>query len=510
MTAARLQGPWVLVLDVGSSSVRAWLFDADGDGVDPGPEAQRPYAWRARPAGAMEQEAAPILEAVVAAVDAALEHARAAGLAIAAVATTTLWHSLLGVGGAGEPLTPVYAWGDVRAAPDALALRAEVEEREVHRRTGCFLHPSYPSVKLLWLRRTAPERFRAVAGWISVAEYLEQRLFGTRRASLSMASGSGLLDLHRLRWDPWWLERAGIAESQLSPLVDAGEAQRGLRPEWAARWPELADVPWFPALGDGACANVGSGAVGRGALALTIGTSAAVRTLWEAETAEVPEGLWCYRLDRRRWVAGRALSNGGNGVAYLRGLLALPPQREWDAAVARLGPDSHGLTVLPYLVGERGPGWLHETRASVVGLTGATPPEHLLRAWLEAVAYRIAGGCALLEEWLGPVRRVHASGGALHGSASWPQILADVLHRPVHVPMEPEATSRGAALVALERLGTIPDLAAVPTRMAAAFEPDAARHAVYRGAMARQAALEAALRPWQDQFLAPPGPPGGA
>lgn len=485
------------MLDVGSSSARAWLYDREGTGVDAGPDAQRRYAWRTEPPGAMENDPEALVEAAVAAVDAALAHARAAGLRIAAVAVTAFWHSLLALDRHGAPLTPVYGWGDTRAGPEAVRLAGEVDEAALHRRTGCFLHPSYPAVRLSWLRRARPEVFARAAAWVSFAEHLEERLFGRRRCSLSMASGTGLLDVHRLRWDEEALEMAGVRPGALSELVDTDAPIRGLLPAFAARWPELADVDWFPALGDGACANLGSGAVGLGRIGVTVGTSAAARALWRPEgEVAIPRWLWGYRLDRRWWIAGGALSNGGNAVDWLRGLLALAPERRWESAVAGMEADSHGLTILPFLVGERGPGWLHETQSVVVGMRPSTSPEQVLRAWMEAVAYRIAGVCERLEEVLGGEPRVTASGGALHASPAWAQILADVLGRGVSLPVEREATARGAALVAQERLGWISSLDAAPAEEAVRFEPREEPHRRHRAARERQRSLEGALAPW--------------
>jgi gluconokinase len=491
--------PWVLVLDVGTSSVRVWFYDRQAKGLDPGPGAQREYVWHTTADGAMEAGADALFQQVVRVIDAALSHAREAGLEIAAVAIATFWHSLVGLKPDGSPATPLYSWGDTRAADAALRLRERLDEEAVHRRTGSFLHPSYPSAKLLWLRERDSAAFERVAAWGSFAEYLEQRFFGERRCSFSMASGSGLLDIHRLVWDEEMLEATGLHADRLSPLVDTDAPPRGLEPEFAWRWPELTRVPWFPALGDGACANVGSGAVGRDRMGLTVGTSAAVRTLWEPEGEEepVPLGLWCYRLDRRRFVAGGALSNGGNAVAYLRRTLHLPGEREWEAELAVMEPDAHGLTILPFLVGERGPGWQAETEAAVMGLTQATPAVHVLHAWLEAVAYRVAGVYRLLENVFGAPERVLASGGALHASPVWTQILADVLGRPLALTNEREAAARGAALVAQEQLGWLRDLREVPVPETVDFEPDVGHHTRYGAAIHRQRALEEALGPWR-------------
>lgn len=487
----------VLVLDVGSSSVRTRLFDARGEALPPGAGSRRPYRWRAPEPGAMEVSAESLLGHVVETMDAALAQARAAGVEVAAVAVSASWHGLLGLDREGAPVSPLLSWGDGRAWRTALELRRRMDEGAVHARTGCFLHPSYPAVKLAWLREARPGEFARAAAWLSFPEYLETRLFGRRRCSLSMASGTGLLDVHALRWDEEMLGAAGVDADALSPLVDAGNALRGLLPAWAERWPELADVPWFPALGDGACANVGSGAVGADRRALTVGTSAAVRALWEpAGDFTVPEGLWCYRLDARRVVSGRALSNGGNGVAFLRGLLRTGDGPDWDEEVAGMAPDSHGLTVAPYLVPERTPDWRDLNGAAFVGLSSATTPAHLVRAWMEAVAYRLAEADRLLDSVFGATAVVRAGGGALHASPTWAQIVADVLDRPLLLAAEREVSGRGAALVAGERLGWIADLADAPALDAVALEPDPARHARYRAGMERQRRLAEALGSW--------------
>jgi gluconokinase len=159
-------------------------------------------------------------------------------------------------------------------------------------------------------------------------------------------------------------------------------------------------------------------------------------------------------------------------------------------------PDSHGLTILPFLMAERGPGWLSETRSVIVGATLDTSTEQLLRAWMEAVAYRIDAMYQRLRDVAGSAVEVRASGGALDASPTWGQILADVLDRPVALTVEPEATARGAAAVALERLGRIRDLAGLAAQVEVRYRPDAERHARYAEAVVRQQALLELLAPW--------------
>jgi gluconokinase len=407
---------------------------------------------------------------------------------IGAVAVATLAPSILAVDAAGRPLSSLITYADVRNAADARALRRSLDERVVQDRTGCPLHTSYWPARLAWFRRTRSDVSGATARWLTLGEYLELRLFGHCRVSYSAASWGGLLDRRRLVWDAPLLEFLGATPEQLSPLVDVYQPLAGLTGPYATRWPALRDVPWFPAIGDGAAANVGSGCTSRDRVALTVGTTGAVRAVLR-EAPEAPPGLWCYRVDRDHTLVGGATSEGGNVHAWLRRALRLPDLAEAESAVAGMPPDGHGLTVLPFFAGERSPGWADSARATIHGLSLATTPVAVLRASLEAVAYRFA----LIERRLcgqvSPAHRLIASGGSLLSSPAWMQICADVLGRVVVASAEPEATSRGAALLALHALGALGPIESAPAADGAMYEPDAGRHEIYEGAIARQQRL---------------------
>lgn len=242
-------------------------------------------------------------------------------------------------------------------------------------------------------------------------------------------------------------------------------------------------------MGDGAAANVGSGCVSPAQVALTVGTSAAVRVVVPSTVERVPWGLWCYRVDGRRSLLGGALSEGGNVFAWLKSTLQLPDPADLEPALAAMEPDAHGLTVLPFLAGERSPGWASRARATIHGLSLANTPLDILRAGLEAVACRVGLVFDLLRPLLTGDSRIVASGGALLKSPTWLQIMADVLGQPVAASQVQEVSARGAALLALEALGALEELAEAPPFIGAVFEPDAGRHARYREAVERQQAL---------------------
>lgn len=466
--------------------MRALLCDARG-AVVPGIEARLAYQPLSGADGAVTDDPDAALARVVWCIDAVLAQAGPLAAQITGVAVATLVSNFLVLDATDRPLTPLMTYADTRNALDAQALREHLDERAIHERTGCLLRTSYWPARLAWLQRVLPDVWRTAARFVTLGEYLELHFFGVRRVSFSVASWSGLLNRTTLAWDAALLDAVAVASDQLAPLVDVDAPLRGLRPVYAARWPQLADVPWFPAIGDGAAANVGSGCVTPERVALTIGSTGAIRVALP-QVAQMPHGLWCYRIDQRLALLGGATSEGGNVFGWLRGTLQLPPSAELERAVAALPPDAHGLTVLPFWAGERSPGWAGNARATIHGLTLGTAPVEIVRACLEAIAYRFALILAPIRAQLPGAPHLIASSGLLNSSA-WMQILADVLGLPLTASAETEATSRGAALPALVALGALPSLADAPIHDAETYAPDLAHHAIYAAAIERQRAL---------------------
>ena len=477
--------PLILTLDIGTSSSRAMLFDSQARPV-PGMMAQIPYQLQTTAAGDAYFDPAALLDRVVNTIDQLLQQAGPLAKQIGGVAVDTFVTNIVGIDKTGRPITPHYTYAGTRSAADAEALRRELDLAAVHNHTGCRIHSAYLPPLFRWLARTQPEVFKSVKYWMSIGEYLLYPLFGERRASYSMASWTGLLNRHSLSWDEEWLDYLSVAKEQLSPLVDVDRPMQGLQAPWAARWPALKDVPWFPAIGDGAAANIGSGCTGPERLALTIGTPGAMRVAFHQPIKTVPEGLWVYRINRAYALLGGATTEGGSLFAWCRQTLQLPAHVEAD--LAHMPPAGHGLTVLPCLGGDRAPDWLETARSTLHGLAFNTRPIDIFQAGLESMAYRFALSHRLIVPPLPPEHQVIASGAGLLNSPAWMQMVADVLGRPLLASAEKEATSRGAAALALDALGISGNR---PAAIAATFQPNPAHHARY------QAALEAHVELYQ-------------
>ncbi|HYZ78106.1 MAG TPA: gluconokinase [Gaiellaceae bacterium] len=435
----------VLALDVGTSSIRALVHNEDGE---PGGEmATRKYDTT---------DADEIVDCVRSAIDEALR-----GEEVDAVGASTFGHSLLVLDERGRPAAPVLTWRDTRSEDAADWLKRRLDPQAVHARTGAYLHSSYWPAKLAWLAEEEPELFRSAARFVSFADYLYERLTGERpQSSVSLASGTGLVDLASGDWDQELLETLGVDPERLPPLGD--EPAGG----------------WYPALFDGVCSNLGAGCVTRERAALMVGTSGAYRVLYETERPQPRRGLFLYRVDERRVLEGGALSDGGNVHYWLEDMLGAD---EDEASLAARDPDDHGLTFLALLGGERSPGWRGHVRGAVRGLSFETTSRDLRQAALEGVAFRFAAVAELLPE----VEEVVATGGALVHSPAWCQLMADALAQPIALSAVPEASLRGAAVATLERLGDT----AAEAPLGRTFEPRPDRADAYRRARERDRQL---------------------
>ncbi len=442
----------VLAVDIGTSSIRAGLFDARGREVSP--PVREAYDLVVGPDGKAEAGALGLVDLAVRSIDAALRRLPE-GCVIAAVGFSTFWHSLLGIDAHGAPTTEVMTWADTRSAASAADLRSRREFAVFHQTTGCPLHASFWPAKLHWLKTNHPRQARRTRHWVSAADFIFLHLFGRLSTSISLASGTGLFEHHGQRWSEIAIESLGIDRASLPEITAAPYS--GLAACYAERWPSLSDVPWYPAIGDGACSNVGAGCTDDSRIAFMLGTSGSMRILWEGRESAVEDpALWLYRLDERRLAGGMALAEGGNLVAWARRTLRLDGKpEEIELAISAMAPDTHGLTVLPFLVGERSPAWREDRTATIAGMTAATTPLHIQRAIMETVAVRFA----LLKERLDRARpgsrRIVATGSALLRSPAWLSMIADCLGQEIECSGVSEASLRGAAIVALERHGLV-------------------------------------------------------
>lgn len=487
----------ILAIDVGSSSVRAMLFEADDSRVQLIPDAlvQGHYTFDSDNSGRATVDAVFLRELLEQCLDEILAHDAASS--INAVGMATFVGNLLLCDGNNQPIVPLDTYADTRSDNYVDVLSREMDVSAHHQTTGTILNSAYwlPKLRFYDYPHNA-EPF--VLHFCDFATYCYQTWFGRDvPMTYSVASWSGMLNRENLDWDEESIRVSGCSREMFPDLADFSEAQEGLSADYASRWGKLADIPFYLAVGDGAAAQIGSGAITDNTAALTIGTTAAIRTVSTAPLPHVPAGCWSYRIDKNHHLTGGALSEGGNIFDWARKTLDLDGINIEDELLHRT-PGSHDLTIVPLLNGERSPGWRSDATGTIHGLRLSTTPMDILHALLESVALRLA--IIIKQLNLAPDIKMMATGGALHHSQVWSQMIATASGRELHLIGDAEATATGLAWMvhSVQRGGNITDYLAKVTRI---FKPETNHSVIFEGLQARQRDLYRQTEDLQNEIL---------
>ncbi len=480
-----MKPPYFLALDIGTSSVRSAIYDAEAN-VFEQTMVKNERLLTSTDDGGFEIDADEAFSQIVAAIDDVLKKIPEEVADIDYSATSSFWHSILGIDKNGKPTTKVFAWAETRPAKYVQNLRDDLDEKKIHNRTGCRFHSSYWTAKLLWLQEERKEEFEKTNKWISFCDYVVLKLSGEIKTSVSMASGTGIFDIRENIWDKELLEYLQINKDNLPEIAEKDDDTFQLNDEYKKRWEKLKDTKFFFAIGDGAGNNIGANCVQRDRAALMIGTSGAMRVAFEGEVPdEIPFGLWCYRIDRRRILIGGALSNGGGLYGWLKKNFRLKKNDDkTENKIEARQADGHGITFLPFLAGERSTGYHENAYGSIIGLRSSHDKIDIVQAALEAVAYRFAEIYDDLSKVL-EIKQIIASGGALRESPIWTQIICDTLGQNMNLPATREASSTGVILLASEYVGEIADITKLELSLGREFIFDEKNHGIYKKARKR-------------------------
>jgi gluconokinase len=425
-------------IDIGTTATKAMVFTREGKVVDYQCISYEMY--HPQPDWSV-QKPSVVLKAVVDCIENLTQKITPQFISFSAA-----MQSLISVDSNGEPLTDVILWADNRASEIAQNLRESDLGLQFYEKTGIPIHTFCPMTKILWLKENEPEIFEKTYKFISLKEYIWHHLTGEYVIDSSMASGTGMMNIECLCWNDKILDFIGISQEKLSTIVSPTHSAKSL----------LNNQTLFLGGGDGALANLGTGAMKKGRMSLTIGTSGAVRLPIEKPFIDNEMRTQCYHLIDNQYLTLGAVNNGAIVLQWLKESI-LQTNESFDELILQaqnVPAGSNGLIFVPYLLGERAPIWDASAQGTILGITINHTKSHFIRATLEGILF----GLLSITEILLPVKKerekiiIMASGGFAKNDI-WLQIAADIFQMKVAVSQKVEGSAWGAVLIGFIAFG---------------------------------------------------------
>jgi len=445
-----MEKKYILALDQGTSSARAILYDNKAEIIG---QAQLGFSQFYPYQNWVEQDAEEIYDTQVKTVKNLLTSTNISINEIAAVGitnqreTTIVWDKKTGIA-----ICPAIVWQDKRTEQQCVNMRAEFGEI-VKAKTGLIIDSYFSATKINWIldnvdgaRQRAENgelAFGTVDTWL-VYNLTNQKSFIT---DYSNASRTLLFNINTMEWDTELLEIFNVPAAMLPKVVDNGGKLAVIDSSVFGQELIIASL-----LGDQQASLFGHTCFAQGSIKSTYGTG----SFMLMNTGEKPtfsdngllttiawrmKGKTTYALEGNIFIAGAA-------IKWLRDQLQIINSADESEYLALSVPNSGGVKVIPALAGLGAPYWNNDVQGAILGLTLGTKKEHIVRATLEALAYRTKDMLDLMEADSGlSIKQLAVDGGASSNSFLM-QYVADMLQIEVNRPRNLESTSLGAAYLA--------------------------------------------------------------
>lgn len=445
---------YAIGIDIGTTSTKVVLFDERGAAVV---HHAKSYPLLSEEPGSAEQNPDEIYEAVVYSLRETVRKSGDLAERIGFISFSTAMHSLIAVDRDGTPLTKSITWADTRSEPYTASIKGSSAAVDLYKRTGVPIHPMTPLFKLQWLKNESPDIFRKAESFVGIKDYILYRWFGEWVTDYASAAATGLWNMHELTWDEEALRLAAITPEKL-PAIQPTTFYWDTLSETLAKESGLdPSVKVVIGATDGPLSNLGVGAISPGDVAVTIGTSGAIRTTSTSPVLDAEGRTFCYPITEKHWVSGGPVNNGGLAFQWIHDLFQKDGESAYETfseEAKSVEPGAEGLLFLPYLTGERAPLWDAQAKGSFIGLTLRHTQKHMVRAVLEGTILNLYSVYSLIKDHVDDAKtiKIFATGGFTN-SPLWKQILADVFQTEVSIPEHTESSCLGAVLLGRFALG---------------------------------------------------------
>lgn len=452
-------GKNVLAIDLGTSSVRAMIVDEQGNIL--GKEQSRYSVIRVSDY-MQEQSPDEIYGHFIETVKACVKQAGDKAEEIGVVAFSSQMYNIFPVDGQGNVLYNMILWSDSRSEKQAERMAALYGKDCLYEATGCPLNSMYPFSKILWMKEEEREITERAVKYISIKEYIVEKMTGRYIVDYSMAASTGIFNIHTMKWDEKALQYLGLTEEAFSLPVSGLSCFDFVNDDLRAELGLPAEIKVVSAGGDGPMAQIGSGACEEGSVNMDIGTSAAARVIAHQPIVDGGGRMWTYAVTEDSWVYGGILSNAGNGYHWLIQNIAEFMQAETmddvfdtvEEKMEKLPPIREELLFIPYLLRCRSPYWDDRVKATIYGLTQEHTLADIVKAYLESIGFDMFSLIRIIGEQVKVRERIILTGG-LAKSAMICQLLADILGREIVTLRSNEGSIMGAAIFGLKAAGVL-------------------------------------------------------
>lgn len=396
-------------------------------------------------------------------------------------------HSLLAVDKNGVPLGNAITWADNRGKKEAAELKNSALGAKIYNLTGTPIHPMSPLVKIAWIKNNLPDRFEKTWKFLSIKSYIIQQLTGQYIIDQSIASATGLFNIHTLQWEQKSLDYAGITSEKLPELCEVFYSDLKLKKEYLNTLKVDPSTQIIVGSSDGCMATLGAGIWEGKKATLTIEDSGALRVVSNKATHDEKQRLFNYVLTKQHIITGGPTNNGGLIFDWFQSQFGdlkngfntgLSAEGLFEEA-AKVSTGSNGLLFLPYLLGERAPIWNPNARGVYFGVNIRHERKHFIRSTIEGILYGIYN--------IGRSMETHHTieSLSLNGSfATIPfcaQIISDIFDKPVGIISGGNSVAKGAFLLSAINMGIYKNIeeAARSVTLPVNFTPDKRNHNNY-------------------------------
>jgi len=477
----------IITIELGTNAVRVFAFDLEGNVIG----SLKAYCPTFHPEpDRSEQDPEQIFITMLYVLKNLLnEKIHPRKYKVASICFSSSMHSVLAVDKNGNPLGNAVTWADNRAIKEARELKNSDLGKSIYNATGTPLHPMSPLAKISWIKNRDEDRFYQTSKFLSIKSYIIQQLTGECLIDYSIASATGLLNIHTIEWEADALKFAGITAEMLPDLAPVFASAGKLKKAYQISLGLSADTKIIVGSSDGCMAILGDGVKGEGRATITIEDSGAVRVMGGKVLQDERRRFFNYLLTENCYVSGGPTNNGGVIFEWFAGQFGDfknpfdidQSMQELINEASKVSVGSDGLLFLPYLLGERAPIWNANARGAYFGLNIKHEKRHFVRATMEGILYEIYSIGKILEEHRN-IKSLSIN-GSLGTIPFCTQMIADMFNKPVRLRSNFHSVSFGTFLLGATEMGIYKSLddAALTVELPEQYNPQTQHHAVYAG-----------------------------